>query len=460
MFTNIPGKEDIQLNVELPDTEVSVQYPSSWFAANPDTKPIVHVYSNTCSELYDHLYPLLKSGKWDDCLVASFMISAIVENETLFTEVSNEDWVAQKLLIGEANLEVTPVSCLTLIDIGIKQPNPNLESDIPTRLAYFTGLISLYRRIISKDNAGVKALDLTTKLENAFNREPFNMSTSVLNDTARLVDNKNLTLFYSRVVCAVDMFYTKFPQGRGSMLRMSTLVSRYRGCVAITSITHACTTLGINVKELVQFMIHSFVAYEAIQTFKSGEHSEDKYGYFPYQLGMGLTEHSPYTLAANPSLTFYVRCLSSFGGSTNAPLSYVASNIKGVKSLIEAAFLFAKKSGRLIQLDYRFASSKADLSNWETYKRDKEDLMKNNLDDDEADDLVHITTTQKELETLDSRAALTDIQKMVDDVIVELQVEGLNHDNKAMLYGLANRFKGFEPNTVGGVIYENYGKKL
>nr|ACZ81403.1 nucleoprotein [Moussa virus] len=461
MRTNLPGHENTVLEATLPETSVTVVYPSVWFKNVGNVRPGVSHSLLTPSELYQTLHPMLTGGKWNDVLVSSYMVSIINENPGIFEETLSANWVAQGRTIGEEGTKVNPLHCLSLDTKDIQLDHTPRTSDGSTRMSLFVALVMIYRRTLIKSTKTARTSELNAKMLDMMGSAPYGLRQEHMTLVSQFLEDKNLTEGYTRIICALDMFYTKFPQGQGSKLRISTLVSRYRGCSAIVSVTHACNCLGITADELVTFILHNHVAAEAIRTFKAGEHSADKYGYFPYQLGMRLTEHSPYTISANPSLTFYVRCLAAFGGSSNAGLTIMPSGVNAIQSLIEVAFMVTLKTGKLMNLAVRFGKTDAEmkaLADHVTAKDKLRDNTEEEIPDGEEEGIVQQGWAAS-VKDLPTRAGLTEPQKLADDIISEIeQNEGLDYLSRTRLHNASKRFKGYDEGTVGRVIYENYGR--
>ncbi|AJR28561.1 nucleoprotein [Connecticut virus] len=459
LVVNLPNCDKKSVNAGLPDTKVSVVYPSEWFRTNEGKKPIVRVYRATATELYCALYPQIKAEKWDDALVTSFLVATLTERTDLFKVESDEQWVSFKHQLAGGG-QVGVADLLTLEELESKPPAPGPAKPTPAEeISFFCALLTIYRRVQAKENPAVKAADLTDKFKSVLGKEPYNMS----DDDARLMvpiaGTANLTSGFMRVLAVIDMFFVKFPQAPGSAVRIATFTLRYRGCTAITALTHACITLGLDAYDLASLIVPQAPADDAVRVYEDGQEHDDPYGYFPYHFVMGLSNHSPYSLAAAPSLTFYTRCLAAFGGSKNAAYTYTAAGIRNVPELIETAYLLIKKIRRLEPGDLRFAEASA-MDKWKAHKEARDTLLK---DDDDDEVQLHEGAQERglmaSLLALPTRQDLTPLHRRLDEALAELSVyHGLSRKNAMGLYHAAQCFKGADVGTVGHTIYDQYGR--
>ncbi|AJR28512.1 nucleoprotein [Sawgrass virus] len=459
LVVNLPNCDKKSVNAGLPDTKVAVVYPAEWFKTNEGKRPVVRVYPAKASALYRALYPQVKAEKWDDALVSSFLVATLRERSDLFKVESDEAWTSfgRQLLSGG---QVGVADLLTLEDLEVKPPAPGPAQSTPgEELSFFCALLTLYRRVQARENPAIKASDLTDKFKNVLGREPYNMNDEDARLIVPIADTANLTNGFMRILSAIDMFFVKFPQAPGSAVRIATFTLRYRGCTAITALTHACITLGLDAHDLASLIVPQAPADDAVRVYEDGQEHDDPYGYFPYHFVMGLSNHSPYSLAAAPSLTFYTRCLAAFGGSKNAAYTYTAGGIRNVPELIETAYLLIKKIRRLEPGDLRFAESSA-MDKWKAHKEARDKLLK---DDDEDEVQLHEGAQGRgmlaSLLALPTRQDLTPLHKRIDEALAELTIHhGLSRKNAMGLYHAAQGFKGADVGTVGHTIYDLYGR--
>ncbi|AJR28476.1 nucleoprotein [New Minto virus] len=459
LIVKLPGYEKQIVNAGLPDLKVDAVYPSEWFKANDGKKPNVKVFRKPVDVLYRAVYPQIKAEKWDDTLVTSFMVALMDERKDLFTVEHSEGWSSfGRQLVNEGKVSV--VDLLTVEDTESEFKDPeNIPGGPAEQLSLFCALLTIYRRIQARENQAVKVTDLNSKFKSILCREPYNMRDDDSMLIIPIATKANLTSGFLRVICAIDMFFVKFPQAVGSAIRITSFTTRYRGCTAITALTHTCITLGMYAEDVASLIVPQAPAEDAMRIYQDGQEHDDPYGYFPYHFVMGLSNHSPYSLASAPSLTFYCRCLSAFGGSKNAAYTYTAAGIRSLPELIETAYIIVKKVKMIEPGDLRFATEDA-MKNWEANKDARDKLL---MDDEE--DKVHLhdgveeTGTIASLRSLPTRKALTRLHRKIDDALIELSAyKGLSYQSAMGLFLMAQTYKSADVGTVGHTIYDLYGR--
>lgn len=124
----------------------------------------------------------------------------------------------------------------------------------------------------------------------------------------------------------IDMFLSKFPKHPYIKSRMGTIITRFEGCAALTSMTYAHKFLGFSgVYDLCKWVMSESAAAEVSQMYEKIDEMAKADSYFPYMMSMRLTERSPYSSASNPSVFLLLHIVGSvyqLGRSLNAILPH------------------------------------------------------------------------------------------------------------------------------------------
>ncbi|QBQ65042.1 NP [Xinjiang tick rhabdovirus] len=293
-------------------------YPSTYwarFVQGAERRPRVDYWNQAANIAYHHLAAMLDGNIWNDKTVCTFMVAVIRENAVRFQATPVNAWVSEDVNIIAAGISGTPLNILNLHTPADGAPaaiqGEPIPSDQPTRLRLFWCLVMLYRKALANAQDPTYGTTVTTRLNNFFKTGVYGVTQEQINTIAPFVHQDKLTEGYLKIIAALDMFFWKFQTHEFSSCRIATLSSRYKGCSALTSLGFIASKMGLTTRLLSLYILTRPVAKELAQIAKEGESLEDVDGYFPYQVDMGLTNKSPYSLNANPTLYLWIHTIGS-----------------------------------------------------------------------------------------------------------------------------------------------------
>lgn len=160
---------------------------------------------------------------------------------------------------------------------------------------------------------------------------------------------------FLKMVAALDMFLYKFKSHEDSILRMGSLVSRFKDCTALLSFGYAMSILNIEAGALMDWVFIKTMADEILRLSKSGQESGSSNSYFPYQSDLGLISKSAYSSNANSYLFTWIHMIGSLLGhrrSQNARLIFEGSFSDVGLNAVMVVWAFARGGELTPQFDH------------------------------------------------------------------------------------------------------------
>lgn len=159
---------------------------------------------------------------------------------------------------------------------------------------------------------------------------------------------------YGRLIAALDMFVSKFPECEYARVRVCTVSARFKDCAALTGVEYLRGLLEIPFDELMAWIWTASVAKDLRQVFRKGEELTKPDSYLPYLASMKLVAKSPYSASHNTSLHFWIHFTAALMGQTRSNHARFMGGTNTVDPLFNAQFLaYAKHSRTATRIQFR-----------------------------------------------------------------------------------------------------------
>lgn len=293
-----------------------VGYPSEWLLANPGKKPPLQIWkAKTANEAYHAAFGT--NVVWNDVAVCTFIVKTVADMECV-SVVADEDWIADERTIVKKGDTCTPLDLLDIQESDLTFEARGTGGTPAYRQGFVFALLSNCRKAAAKENREQYGITISGRLDTFMTTANLGITTDALDTARQFATNSCMTPGYLKLVAAFDMFWMRFPKAASAPLRILTLVSRYKGCAAFTSMTMISQLVGLSASELAMFVMTRSVAQDYVRIAKDAKYAKETYGYFPYQSDMGLVSRSAYSIAANPTLYIWLHCIGTVAGSTRS----------------------------------------------------------------------------------------------------------------------------------------------
>lgn len=198
----------------------AAEYPSTWFQDNNAGKPVIYVHSkpdsiNVWTKMLGHnLHPMVHPH-----VAVLFMVDYIVEN---YNAVVDVDWRSYGVLIAGRGNHVTPMSVLSLRGNDVQvvgAEGPEIQESETHRLFYL--LIAGYRYgLASEIVQGDYKATVLGKINQVLRNDPYNLDNDLTPTELSRCKTWYNNLEFRKLIAALDMFWTKFPDSPGAKLRV------------------------------------------------------------------------------------------------------------------------------------------------------------------------------------------------------------------------------------------------
>lgn len=149
-----------------------------------------------------------------------------------------------------------------------------------------------------------------------------------------------------KMVAAIDMFFTKFPDHELNALRVCTLRSRFRDCTALLSIGYFASLVSLeHESDTLDWFLTEKQADEAVQMMDRKQELTKEDSYFPYQSDMRLVKKTYYSAAKNPHIYFVLHAAGTLLNSSRSKNAKYLSDHNIVNNVVNAkiiAYAFSK----------------------------------------------------------------------------------------------------------------------
>jgi len=293
----------------------SAEYPSAWFRENNAIKPPIYTSLQPESpEVWNKLLGYNLHTMVNPHVAVLFMIDYI---RNQFAAVTAQDWRSYGVYIAGRGVNVTPISLLNIRQTNaaiVGTEGPEITDNERHRLFYI--LIAGYRYgLASEILQGDYKATVLGKINQVLRNDPYNLDNDLTPTELSRAKSWYNNLEFRKLIAALDMFWTKFPDSSGAKLRVCTLNSRFKDCSSISEIRHLSEVSGRKVGDILRYIFSARVGEEILKIGKEGEEVNQEDSYFPYMRELGLSKRSPYSSTENVHLHNWISIFCALLGS-------------------------------------------------------------------------------------------------------------------------------------------------
>lgn len=349
LYTKIIDVDDgtiweVPKNVEM---NKNVEYPSNYFT--DDRKlPVLKIQLSKDSDLKT-------ARSWVLAFISGEKIGPGVAVEYLFHLMSTvkgelkKPWITYKNIIVVG--EIDPLSLITVKTEATQKPvllaNPQILDE-----KYDIYLLIMIMGLYRYANTHVQHQSaVATRIESVV--APYVPSTDCVTNLDITNANQNYikdNTEFRALASAMDMFLERFPSNKYSKSRIGSIILRYQGCSGFADLQFFASMLNkIPVAEALVWFFSTPLKMEVRQMLGVKEDFGVNHSYFPYMLGLGLSEKSPFSVASNPSVHMLTHTLGSLMGVPRSVNAIMTDHSALAPIVLNAAIIFIANK-RLIHI--------------------------------------------------------------------------------------------------------------
>lgn len=314
--TRISTGQKTKIDFSNPETEVD--YPDKWFSSNPGQKPSTSIPA--CNLPDANLKSAVVGGIKTASLTLKTAKIFLYRYGDRMQDRLTKNWSSFARDIGRANDTIKPWNVVTVTEDGEYVPTESLwvprdganEAD---PLNWTDRSIALYILCIYRLSRVVNDAyrrDLQGRIELQLESEGGKGMS--LDGTSNLYAGWGKNRGYLKMVAAIDMFLHYFRDHEDGILRMGSLVSRFRDCAGLLSFGYAQSILNLEPADLMDWVFITQMGDEVDRVGVKDQEIGDRYSYFPYQSDLGLVLRSAYSSNANPYLFHWIHLIGALLG--------------------------------------------------------------------------------------------------------------------------------------------------
>ncbi|CAH17544.1 nucleocapsid protein [Isfahan virus] len=347
----------------LPANEDPVEFPGDYFLQNPGKIRVCINRKLDVATLRQYVYEGLKNGDVHVCHINSYLYQVLKDTR----DEAQSDWISFGVSLAVKGGIVSVFDTLMIEDYrgeapdGRKCDGRTIDDDkwLPMLI------LGLYRvsRATQEDykKSLLQKLYAQCKL-----RSP--QAEELVEDAAEFYEVWSNDSNFLKLVAAIDMFFHKFKNHADAGLRWGTIVSRFKDCAALATLSHVQKVTGLSIKEVFTWVLNKSVEDELCRMMKERQEVDKADSYMPYLIDFGISTKSPYSSVKNPCFHFWGQLTALLVHSHRAKNARVPEDIP-YNELTTAAWLFAYAMGRSSGLEQRFTTD-------DSYYQEDEDINK------------------------------------------------------------------------------------
>lgn len=222
-------------------------------------------------------------------------------------ETCSDNWCGLGVEIAAKDVKVTPLKLFEVEEgaQGQAASGDGLEiNEILPALILITGCyrISLIKNDVYK-----------AKIEKLINEQILAAGGPMNNATKCL---QYLTPFYSdeeiiKCLAGLDMFLNKFIKNPYARARVGTIVTRYRDCSALLTLSFITDMVGFGAIDFSRWLFVPELSNQYNRIMMCGQDVSNEFSYMPYMTCMKLSEKSPYSATVNSAMHLFAHAIGS-----------------------------------------------------------------------------------------------------------------------------------------------------
>lgn len=342
VLADMPDDQELEFFIpaNLPSTGIKFTYASAYFLAEK-TKPKVNIPEMTLDNqsYFGTIYANIKGGT----VTVKQATAVLWEYLGTLKGRLSADWVSFGMKIGSKDTDIT---ARDLLEATTVSPSCLAGSDENPANHDVTKWVMLMLMAPFRINSGLRTeyrgplMNRLGLLINEISPHPGTFTfSSYLTGKGMWDQDKD----YSKVVSALDMFFSKFPEHEDAKLRVCSISARYKDCAALTGVEYLRNLTGTSYGEFMMWIFTQGPADDIVRLFKKGEEIDKADSYLPYIASMKLAAKSPYSASVNPSIHYFIHFTGGLMGQKRSINARMAGDANLLDPLINAmVFAYAK----------------------------------------------------------------------------------------------------------------------
>ncbi|AGI04014.1 nucleoprotein [Vesiculovirus malpais] len=333
----------------LPASEDPVEFPKDYFNANPGKIKVYISKQKDIGTLRQFVYEGIKSGDVSICHINSYLYFALKE----IKDVAASDWTTFGITIASKGATMQIFDTLIIEEyrgqVADGKLNATRTVDDDKWLPML--ILGLYRVGRATQEEYKKTL-MSGLMAQCKLRHP--NAEEIVNETDDFYQAWGNDSNFLKLVAAVDMFFHQFKKHPDAGLRYGTIVSRYKDCAALSTMSHLHKVTGLPIPDLMTWVLTKSVEDEVCRMMTPGQEIDKADSYMPYLIDLGISTKSPYSSVKNPCFHFWGQLTALLVQSARAKNARVPDDIPYAE-LTKAAHLLAYAVGHSSDLEQRFS---------------------------------------------------------------------------------------------------------
>lgn len=184
--------------------------------------------------------------------------------------------------IGKTGDKITPLSLLEINEVPSEPEAGNLSGAMsPKEIEYLFWVIVGSFRVMNFANSRRQdsSENVSLSIQGVLISSPFAVPKGKFGSFGLTYRNLRTATEFSVLMAALDMFLVQFPYHKYAGIRISTIVSRNKGCTVPISLIHVSKIMNVKLGVLATYIMGDKVAEELKKIFKDGEEFLDLHSY-------------------------------------------------------------------------------------------------------------------------------------------------------------------------------------
>lgn len=181
-----------------------------------------------------------------------------------------------------------------------------------------------------------------------------------------------------KLFAVLDMYFNMFLKSKYAKLRVGKIVLSYKDCSALALAAHGATVMQKTTRGFARWLMTDALRKDLFRINVPYQEVSIPYSYMPYFMPLKLSEKSPYSASANPSLHMFVHLVGCAYGVKRS-INAIFVTPEGIKSILSNVYLCVYAHSRMGDLGAQHygKSDEATVNSITTfYKKLAEEEMK------------------------------------------------------------------------------------
>lgn len=307
----LPGTSGVIRPIDIAVTK-KPNYPATWFAENPGQKPPIAILASRDLKTIDPIvHDKWASGTLDINVVMVFLRESFVQKPTIL----EADWTSFNLEIGKKNqlITINDLFDFQVIDGTIRGVEGEKMSE-QDRLRFLIAIAGIYRlNLITREEYREEVQKKFAEAMALIPGDCASLTTEVIAYRSWLHHAPFL-----KMMAAIDMYLNEFSRHEYAMVRLGTIVSRFKDCSMLVACNYLSDIIGMDFVDLCEWIWTTTCARQYDRVLEEGQEMDQSRSYSMYFMELGLSTKSPYSAILNKDLHLFVHTVGVSLGMTRS----------------------------------------------------------------------------------------------------------------------------------------------